>query len=209
MALLLTSDPLLISQNPKSLLLFSFLRPQNPSISFSPISRFPSLRIARAISSDSPDRGDPFPPRIPIDESVEKAAEEIKEQAQGPKGITDEWGEKTEVGAEEDDASTTKLPEADPPTNEDEWEVDRGSSDCISTNGSPPTGYEKGEPAQDTLGDLKRALIDSFYGTELGSRASVETRAEIVELVNQLEAANPTPAPTEASSLLNGNWVLV
>ncbi|KAM7274417.1 hypothetical protein ACFE04_029081 [Oxalis oulophora] len=39
--------------------------------------------------------------------------------------------------------------------------------------------------------------------------ASSETRAEIVELITQLEAENPTPAPTEALPLLNGKWILV
>lgn len=57
--------------------------------------------------------------------------------------------------------------------------------------------------------DLKRALVDSFYGTDRGLRASSETRAEIVELITQLEAKNPTPAPTEALNLLNGKWILV
>ncbi|CAI5506613.1 unnamed protein product [Closterium sp. Naga37s-1] len=61
---------------------------------------------------------------------------------------------------------------------------------------------------QRQLRDLKLCLIDSLYGTERGFRASGETRAEVAELVAQLEAANPTEAPTE-SPALNGNWVLV
>lgn len=65
---------------------------------------------------------------------------------------------------------------------------------------------EKEEPSE--IKDLKRALVDSFYGTDRGLRASSETRAEIVELITQLEAKNPTPAPTEALSLLNGKWIL-
>ncbi|XP_051124835.1 plastid-lipid-associated protein, chloroplastic-like [Andrographis paniculata] len=55
---------------------------------------------------------------------------------------------------------------------------------------------------------LKKQLIDSFYGTNRGLCASSETRAEIVELISHLEAKNPTPAPTEALSLLNGKWIL-
>ncbi|XVF26114.1 hypothetical protein REPUB_Repub13aG0272000 [Reevesia pubescens] len=55
---------------------------------------------------------------------------------------------------------------------------------------------------------LKKALVDSFYGTDRGLKASSETRAEIVELITQLEAKNPTPAPTEALPLLNGKWIL-
>ncbi|KAK6932784.1 Plastid lipid-associated protein/fibrillin conserved domain [Dillenia turbinata] len=55
---------------------------------------------------------------------------------------------------------------------------------------------------------LKKALIESFHGTDRGLRATSEARAEIVELITQLEAKNPTPAPTEALTLLNGKWVL-
>ncbi|XP_077210995.1 light-induced protein, chloroplastic-like [Tasmannia lanceolata] len=62
------------------------------------------------------------------------------------------------------------------------------------------------EPTE--IDKLKRALIDSLYGTDRGLKASSETRAEIVELITQLEAKNPTPAPTEALTLLNGKWIL-
>ncbi|KAJ8761278.1 hypothetical protein K2173_001334 [Erythroxylum novogranatense] len=55
---------------------------------------------------------------------------------------------------------------------------------------------------------LKKQLVDSFYGTSLGLNATSETRAEIVELITQLEAKNPTPAPTEALTLLHGKWIL-
>ncbi|CAJ1962580.1 unnamed protein product [Sphenostylis stenocarpa] len=55
---------------------------------------------------------------------------------------------------------------------------------------------------------LKKALVDSFDGTDRGLKAKSETRAEIVELISQLEAKNPTPAPTDALTLLNGKWIL-
>ncbi|KAF7064960.1 hypothetical protein CFC21_071158 [Triticum aestivum] len=55
---------------------------------------------------------------------------------------------------------------------------------------------------------LKLKLKAALYGTERGLRASSETRAEVVELITQLEARNPTPAPTEALTLLNGKWIL-
>ncbi|KAK3188517.1 hypothetical protein Dsin_028078 [Dipteronia sinensis] len=58
------------------------------------------------------------------------------------------------------------------------------------------------------IDSLKKALVDSFYGTNRGLSATSETRAEIVELITQLEAKNPTPAPTEALTLLNGKWIL-
>ncbi|KAL6281977.1 hypothetical protein ACE6H2_012906 [Prunus campanulata] len=64
------------------------------------------------------------------------------------------------------------------------------------------------EPEPTETSRLKKALVDSFYGTDRGLSATSETRAEIVELITQLEAQNPTPAPTEALPLLNGKWIL-
>lgn len=65
---------------------------------------------------------------------------------------------------------------------------------------------EPEEPEE--ISKLKKALVESFYGTDRGLSATSETRAEIVELITQLEAQNPTPAPTEALPLLNGKWIL-
>eukprot|EP00850_Spirogloea_muscicola_P016311 SM000131S26741 [mRNA] locus=s131:303463:304540:+ [translate_table: standard] len=56
--------------------------------------------------------------------------------------------------------------------------------------------------------ELKQALIDSLYGTERGLKVSSETRGEVAELIAALEAANPTPAPTEDLALLGGKWLL-
>lgn len=66
----------------------------------------------------------------------------------------------------------------------------------------------KKEEKSKEITSLKKALVDSFYGTDRGLKATSETRAEIVELITQLEAKNPTPAPTEALTLLNGKWIL-
>lgn len=46
---------------------------------------------------------------------------------------------------------------------------------------------------------VQTILLDSFYGTERGLSVSSEARAEISELITQLEAKNPNPAATEAS----------
>lgn len=46
---------------------------------------------------------------------------------------------------------------------------------------------------------LQAALLDSLYGIERGLSARSEIRAEINELISQLEAKNPTPNPTEVS----------
>ncbi|CAL9195026.1 unnamed protein product [Musa hybrid cultivar] len=63
-------------------------------------------------------------------------------------------------------------------------------------------------PAVSEAGELKKKLIDLLYGTDRGLKASSETRAEILEVITQLEAKNPTPAPTDALALLNGKWIL-
>ncbi|RAL44015.1 hypothetical protein DM860_014152 [Cuscuta australis] len=43
-----------------------------------------------------------------------------------------------------------------------------------------------------------------LFAASRGLAASSETRAEVVELIVQLEAKNPTPAPKEALTFLNG-----
>ncbi|URE19421.1 Plastid-lipid-associated protein [Musa troglodytarum] len=63
-------------------------------------------------------------------------------------------------------------------------------------------------PAVSEAGELKKKLTDLLYGTDRGLQASSETRAEILELITQLEAKNPTPAPTDTLALLNGKWIL-
>ncbi|XP_057764964.1 light-induced protein, chloroplastic-like [Salvia miltiorrhiza] len=55
---------------------------------------------------------------------------------------------------------------------------------------------------------LKKQVLESFCGANMGLSASSETRAEIVELITHLEAKNPNPAPTQALTLLNGKWIL-
>jgi len=64
-----------------------------------------------------------------------------------------------------------------------------------------------GEAASGT-GELKLSLLDAIYGTKRGFRASSETRAEIAEIVGQLEAKNPTEAPSEETEKFNGKWLL-
>lgn len=111
--------------------------------------------------------------------------------------IPDEWGEKSVA-----ETSYTKLSDADPAKDEDEWgDKGDGVENVVPENGSATAVYDK-------LGELKTSLLDTFYGTELGFRASAEVRAEVLELVNRLEALNPTPAPSTSPSLA-GNWVLL
>ena len=46
-------------------------------------------------------------------------------------------------------------------------------------------------------GLIQAQLLDSLFGTERGLSASSEVRAEINELITQLEAKNPNPSLTE------------
>ncbi|CAH1439297.1 unnamed protein product [Lactuca virosa] len=122
--------------------------------------------------------------------------------------VTDEWGEKSEPENE----PPTRLSTSDPPQNEDEWGT--GATEqpeeeiSVAGNGSQTVEVTAAED-NGKIEELKRCLVDSVYGTGLGFRASTEERAEIMELVTQLEAINPTPAPTDAVELLDGNWILL
>ncbi|KAF8669840.1 hypothetical protein HU200_051014 [Digitaria exilis] len=88
---------------------------------------------------------------------------------------------------------------------EDEW----GPPEPAVTGAAAVAEAEApASPEASEVAGLKARLKEALYGTERGLRASSETRAEIVELITQLEARNPTPAPTEALTLLNGKWIL-
>lgn len=86
----------------------------------------------------------------------------------------------------------------------------RAESESFPAPEEPFYGTATEEPPKEPteIEVLKKKLVDSFYGTNRGLSATSETRAEIVELITQLEAKNPTPAPTEALSLLDGKWIL-
>ncbi|KAK7850187.1 plastoglobulin-1, chloroplastic [Quercus suber] len=139
--------------------------------------------------------------------------------------VSDEWGEPSEPEPEPESPP-------DPPKNEDEWGPDDATPNPNASSSSPSVPEVKEEeedkyatigdgnnaastakpdvsPEENKLAELKRCLVDTFYGTEFGFRASPEVRAEVSELVNQLEASNPTPAPTQSTDLLQGNWVLL
>jgi hypothetical protein len=87
--------------------------------------------------------------------------------------------------------------------------ADSAASDTVPSDVELNEGSEvtKG-PSDLSAQELKQQLVDTLYGTDRGLRASSETRAEIAELINQLELANPHPAPTEKLDLLNGKWNL-
>ncbi|XP_068650403.1 plastoglobulin-1, chloroplastic [Aristolochia californica] len=197
--------PSLLLRSPKTLRLLSA---PSSLLSFASITsnfktRLPTLKIKNAVSDDAPSKD----PTIGGNVSGNESEDTVDENSAAFIRITDEWGEETEIG-EEIENSSPKLAAADPPKDEDEWGEEKGSGDYLSGNGNAGM-HQQAEGSGDKNGDLKRCLVDSFYGTELGLRASNETRAEIVELINQLEAVNPTPAPTQAAGLLGGTWILV
>ncbi|KAK4283907.1 hypothetical protein QN277_000808 [Acacia crassicarpa] len=129
-----------------------------------------------------------------------------KNASENPTNITDEWSEESKP-----ETTHMNLPDSDPPKDEGEWEevgVDGGDID--QGNGTPATTIkDQTIGVNNKLVGLKQALVDTVYGTELGFRAGQEVRAEISELVNQLEAANPTPLPLDEPGLFNGTWVLL
>lgn len=45
--------------------------------------------------------------------------------------------------------------------------------------------------------EVKAALLDSFWGTQRGLAARSDVRADINELITQLEAMSPIANPTE------------
>ncbi|XP_054825341.1 plastoglobulin-1, chloroplastic-like [Prosopis cineraria] len=204
MALLpLTSRiPSAFSENPKPFSLSSIFSTStaHPSIAFFSVSynssrllHFPSLRSR---SSGSGGASGP--------------ASGGKDGSENPSGtpskITDEWGEEYEP-----ETTPTKLPDSDPPKYEDEWEEGGGDVEDMGQGNGTPAATIKDQTVgvDDRLVGLKQALVDTVYGTDFGFRAGPEVRAEVSELVNQLEAANPTPAPVEEPRLLNGTWVLL
>ncbi|KAL6979899.1 hypothetical protein U1Q18_021555 [Sarracenia purpurea var. burkii] len=231
---LLASVPPLLFKNPNPTPRFSpFRHPKTYSLPFRLLPnfttanpRFPTIRFYGAsddkFSGESSPDEDSAPAGV-VDEWGERAEPEVDpvtklsdtdppkdedEWGRGgvgePKGVVDELGERAEPEFE----PATKLSDSDPPKGEDELgRVGVGDGGYVmSGNGSATAATAT---ADDKLTELKRCLVDTVYGTDLGLRASAEVRAEVSELVNQLEAANPTPAPTEATEVLDGNWVLV
>ncbi|KAL5570814.1 hypothetical protein UlMin_020411 [Ulmus minor] len=89
-------------------------------------------------------------------------------------------------------------------TDDDEWGLEK--DEPIKESSAKDEPEKSVEPEE--IAKLKMKLVDSFYRTDYGLKASSETRANIVELITQLEAQNQNPISTEALSLLNGKWVL-
>ncbi|KAF5207498.1 Plastid lipid-associated protein chloroplastic-like [Thalictrum thalictroides] len=196
MALYLCSQcPSLVIQNPKpsSLRLFSLQSPK-PFLSFSSIYSNPNklspFRIKSSLSSNESDS----------DSNDEKSSSQ--------QNIVDEWGEKSEP-----EPPQSSYLDVDPPKDEDEWggngevEIGKVEKKEKEEEGSYVSGGN-GSAVYDKIGELKRSLVDTFYCTDLGFNTSSEVRAEVSELVTQLEALNPIPAPSSSSSL-GGNWVLL
>uniref|UniRef100_A0A6V7QZ36 Plastid lipid-associated protein/fibrillin conserved domain-containing protein n=1 Tax=Ananas comosus var. bracteatus TaxID=296719 RepID=A0A6V7QZ36_ANACO len=201
MACLLTSShPSLFSPNPY------------PHRLLLPLSRHPkSYPSPSSLAPGIPDEwGEKTPPEPEEPSEADPPKDEDEDEwGRDPVGIggnagaiADDWGEKGEPEPETPSSSADPPKDEDEDEDEDEWGREPGEGGFWTGNGSPV-------PEADKLGELKQCLVDSIYGTEFGFRASADTRAEILELVNQLEAENPTPAPTEAPELLDGKWILL
>lgn len=55
----------------------------------------------------------------------------------------------------------------------------------------------------------KATLLEAIAGTNRGLLANPTERSAILAAIAQLEDLNPTPRPTEAGDLLEGNWRLL
>ncbi|XP_076906527.1 plastoglobulin-1, chloroplastic-like [Bidens hawaiensis] len=176
------------------------------SFNFRPRKLKPTSTSIRCSSNKPPSSSG----RNPTDQTINDDEESVTTQQ--PTTVTDEWGEKSEPVNE----PLTKLSTSDPPQEIDEWgtgPTDQPTVDFTFTgNGSPVVEDNNNiniNNNDNKIDELKRGLVDSVYGTGLGFSASAEERAEIMELVTKLDAVNPTPAPTDALDLLDGNWVLL
>ncbi|GJP37346.1 hypothetical protein CLOM_g21763 [Closterium sp. NIES-68] len=79
------------------------------------------------------------------------------------------------------------------------WNQGRGRARVVAAAG---TG------AGESVKELKQQLLRAVGGTQRGKAASPQQRQQILRLIEQLEAANPTPSPMQ-SPLLAGTWALV
>ncbi|CAL5229816.1 g13217 [Coccomyxa viridis] len=80
---------------------------------------------------------------------------------------------------------------------------------AVAQTASPPKSASEEKDEGVPVSDLKAQLLDSLFGTERGMSASSEVRAEINELITQLEAKSPDSDLTEAERKLDGQWKLV
>ncbi len=55
----------------------------------------------------------------------------------------------------------------------------------------------------------KASLLEAIAGKNRGLLATVADKQAILALISQLEDRNPTPRPTEAGDLLDGDWRLL
>ncbi|NP_001149315.2 probable plastid-lipid-associated protein 3, chloroplastic isoform X1 [Zea mays] len=138
----------------------------------------------------------PAQPDPPIDED-EWGRDDSAEGNSRPI-VVDEWGEPGVPEPEPPSAADPPSPSAD-----DDW----GKEPEAPAPAPAPAAEEDEQEVKRE--ELKRCLVDTVYGSDLGFRASTEVRGEVVELVTQLEAVNPTTAPVESPDLLDGNWILI
>ncbi|KAM3734329.1 hypothetical protein ACB098_10G007400 [Castanea mollissima] len=180
-----------------------------PLLSFTkPKTKTHFLQVTHSSLSDS----DPTPnPRVSDEPSEpEPEPEPEPESPPDPPKSEDESDPDDATPKPNASSSSPSVTEVKEEEEEEEEEEEAANYATIDDGNNAASPAKPEVPAEDNkLAELKRCLVDTFYGTEFGFRASPEVRAEVSELVNQLEAANPTPAPTQSTELLQGNWVLL
>jgi len=149
--------------------------------------------------------GEPETKKEEEEPKVEEVAEEVETKAEAEevvaevKEVVEEVVEKVEEVVEKaveqvEEAVETVEPVAEDATASEEVEYDYDFGDYEETV---------------TNDDLKNILLDTVLPTNRGFDASSEVRAEVNELIAQLEAANPTASPTQELALIEGTWRLV
>ena len=82
----------------------------------------------------------------------------------------------------------------------------RNGRGMVCTQAAVQNGFESDVL---TLEELKSLLDDTLWGTGRGLSANSDTRAEITDLVAQLEAKTPITEPNQSMDQLGGEWKLV
>lgn len=106
----------------------------------------------------------------------------------------------------------------EPPASDDNQDADDKNDEEQKSfdAGDEEEGHQNEEHGEEIVADhdnhqrddLKKSLANAVYGTNWGMNATRETHAAIADIITQLEAVNPTPAPTENLETINGKWIM-
>ena len=101
--------------------------------------------------------------------------------------------------------------EAGPAPAEEEAAVEAAAEAVVAEApvAAEEAGAEEYDEAAEMRASLKEIILDEVEDTKRGTVMTAEKRADIAELIVQLEAYNPEPSTSMAGELLAGKWKLV